>query len=101
MIENQDDFEAALERLLGHLERPLPGGPEDEAFTQLMAEIASFDPPGGLEADDERAHDLRARAQALSAKATAFLRRHDERERADRLMTFPEDGQGIGPTTGV
>jgi hypothetical protein len=100
MIENQDDFEAALERLLGHLDRPLPGGPEDAEFTRLLAEIASFEPPsaGG---DDERVHGLRERARELAAKAEDFVRRRDEREQAGKLMAFPEDGQGIGPTTGV
>jgi hypothetical protein len=98
MIENQEEYETALERLLGHLDRPLPGGAEDAEFAKLLAEIESFDPPM---AEEPQAHGLRERAEALAAKATAFLRRHDEEEQAGKLMSFPEDGEGIGPTTGI
>ena len=101
MIQDHDQYEAALERLLGHLERPLPGGPEDAEFTALLAQIESYQPPGGEDHDDPRLRDLRARAKELAAQANEFMRRHDEREQAGRLMSFPEDGHGIGPTTGV
>jgi hypothetical protein len=99
MIENQEDYEAALERLLGHLDGPLPGGPEHAEFTRLLAEIESFDPPSS--GDAEAPHGLRERAKDLAARATDFLRRHDEQEQSEKLMSFPEDGEGIGPTTGV
>lgn len=98
MIENREDYEAALERLLGHLDRPLPGGADDAEFGKLLAEIESFNPPM---ADEPHPDGLRERAEALAARATEFLRRHDEEEQAGKLMSFPEDGEGIGPTTGV
>ena len=45
--------------------------------------------------------DLAARTRDLVARADALIRRMHEREEAARLTSLPEDGQGIGPTTGV
>jgi hypothetical protein len=101
MIEDHDQYEAALERLLGHLDRPLPGSPGDEEFTKLLEQIEAYNPPSADLSDDDRYHGLKERAEELAARAEAFVRRHDAEEQADRLMSFPEDGQGIGPTTGV
>ncbi|MBP7815524.1 MAG: hypothetical protein KA085_05320 [Phenylobacterium sp.] len=45
--------------------------------------------------------DLEARTRDLVARADALIRRMQESEEAGKLVSFPEDGQGIGPTTGV
>ena len=40
-------------------------------------------------------------AQALMARANDFQAKREAREKQEKWMTFPEDGEGIGPTTGV
>jgi xanthine/CO dehydrogenase XdhC/CoxF family maturation factor len=98
MIKDQAAFETALEHAAALYSDPDYKGPRlDEQLSDLLAEIAMFEPEL---APSSRAafSDLRTRAQALVRKAAAL--QPEFRERA-HPSTFPQDGHGIGPTTGV
>jgi hypothetical protein len=102
MIKDQESFEAALQRVADLLEHPPARGTrEDEEFGQLLHDIELFQPTflaAPRESDFAR---LGKEAQALLKEANAFQARREERERREKLTSFPEDGHGIGPTTGV
>jgi len=101
MISDQRSFEAALERVAGFLETPPhEGTPQDYEFATLLEEIAQYQTElqalpttTAMESVVARAHDLMRDAAALREARRAAVR--------PRYSSFPEDGQGIGPTTGV
>lgn len=99
MIRNHDEFESALQQLADMLENPpAPATREDILFGQLLDAVDAYAPAIG---DLPERETLLKRAQALTAKAETFKRKRDAREKASRWTTLPEDGRGIGPTTGV
>jgi len=101
MITNEKSFEAALERVAAFLEKPPhEGTPQDSEFAHLLEEIAQYQSElqsmptsSALEGAVQRAHDL--------MKDAAALRRAREAVTKPRWSSFPEDGEGIGPTTGI
>ena len=101
MITDATTSEAALERVAQHLERPpREGTPQDFEFATLLEEIAQYQTElqsqpsrSRLEGVVERAHDLMRQA--------AELRRAREKVVKPRWSSFPEDGEGVGPTTGI
>jgi hypothetical protein len=101
MITDQRSFEAALERIAAFLERPPhEGTPQDSEFAALLEAVAQYQTElqsqptsSAMEGAVARAHDL--------MKDAAALRRAREAVTKPRWSTFPEDGEGIGPTTGV
>ncbi len=101
MITDAKSFEAALERVTTHLERPpKEGTPQDFEFLALLEDIAQYQSEllsqpvkSGLEQTAERAHDLMRQAAALRRAREAVVK--------PRWSSFPEDGEGVGPTTGV
>jgi hypothetical protein len=101
MITDAKSFEAAVERVAAYLERPPhEGTPQDFEFATLLEEMAQYQSElqsqpvkSSLEGVVERAHSLMLEA--------AELRRRREAVERPRWSTFPEDGEGIGPTTGV
>lgn len=102
MIKDQESFEAALQRVSDLLEHPpAPGTPEDEAFGQLLDDIERFHPTVLTAPPESDFARLGREAKALMAKANAFQAQREEREKREKLMSFPEDGKGVGPTTGV
>lgn len=102
MIRNREDLETALEAVSAYLETPPAPGSEDAAeFRRLLHEIDAYQPTMDLPASPTPMQDLAARTRDLVARADALIRRMHEREEAARLTSLPEDGQGIGPTTGV
>jgi hypothetical protein len=98
MIKDQAAFETALERAAALYSDPdYRGPPLDAQLSELLAEIAMFEP--------RLAPSCRAAFSDLCSRARALVRQADKlqpesRERA-RPSTFPQDGHGIGPTTGV
>jgi hypothetical protein len=102
MIQDQASFEAALQRVADLLEHPpAHGSEEDTQFTQLLHDIELYQPVMDVPAPQTTSTDLAAQADALVSRAAAFLAQRKEREKRESWSSFPEDGQGIGPTTGV
>lgn len=98
MIRNKDEFASALQQLADMLENPpAPATQEDIEFGQLLDAVDAYAPA----IEDHHDETLVEKAHALSARAEEFRRKREAREKAQRWTTLPEDGQGIGPTTGV
>ncbi|MBP6546258.1 MAG: hypothetical protein KA220_06035 [Phenylobacterium sp.] len=102
MIGNREDLETALEAVSAYLQTPPAPGSEDAAeFRRLLHEIDAYQPTMNIPASPTPMQDLATRTRDLVARAEALIRRMQESEDAGKLVSFPEDGQGIGPTTGV
>lgn len=101
MIKDQAAFETALQRMADLLEHAGHGDDHDLEFQQLMHDIELFQPVALAAPADSNMARLGKEAQALFERSRSFKARLDERERRETLSSFPEDGQGIGPTTGV
>ena len=86
-------------RLLEH--PPADGSQEDQEFLQLLHDIELFHPTALSAPPDTNFAKLGRDAQALMARANDFQAKREAREKQEKWMTFPEDGEGIGPTTGV
>jgi hypothetical protein len=101
MITDETSFEAALEQVARFLEQPPhEGTAQDYELASLLEEIAQYQTQlqalpttTALDGVVTRAHDLMRDAAALRQSRDAAER--------PRWSSFPEDGQGIGPTTGV
>jgi hypothetical protein len=101
MIKDQESFEAALQRVADLLDHPHMS-PDDKAeFFQLVHDIELFEPTALTAPRDTTFARIAKEARALNAEATDFQTEREERERRERWSSFPEDGQGVGPTTGV
>ncbi len=102
MIKDQESFEAALQRVADLLEHPpAHGTQEDQEFGQLLHDIELFQPTFLTAPPDSNFAKLGKEAQTLLQQANEFQASREERERQEKWTSFPEDGQGIGPTTGV
>lgn len=102
MIKDQESFEAALQRVADLLEHPpAHGTQEDQEFGQLLHDIELFQPTFLTAPPDSNFATLGKEAQRLLEQANEFQAGREERERQEKWTSFPEDGQGIGPTTGV
>lgn len=102
MIKDQESFEAALQRVADLLEHPpAHGTQEDQEFGQLLHDIELFQPTFLTAPPDSNFAKLGKEAQTLLGRANDFQAKREERERQEKWTSFPEDGQGIGPTTGV
>ena len=101
MITDEKTFEAALERVAGFLDRPPHDGtPQDAEFASLLEDIAQYQTQlqslpisSALDGVVQRAHTLMQDAAKLRSAREAAAK--------PRWSSFPEDGEGIGPTTGV
>lgn len=101
MITDEASFEAALERVAAFLEQPpREGTPQDyefatllEAIAQYQTELQSLPTTSAMDRVVARAHEL--------MRDAAALRKAREAAQRPRWSSFPEDGEGIGPTTGV
>ena len=101
MITDAKSFEAAVERIANFLEHPPhEGTPQDSEFATLLEEVAQYQTE--LQAQPVKSHleGLVDRAHGLMREA-ADLRRAREAVVKPRYSTFPEDGEGVGPTTGI
>jgi hypothetical protein len=99
MIRDQESFEAALQRVADLLEHPpAEGSQESQEFFQLLHDIEHFHPTALSAPPDTKFAQVGREAEALLARANNF---QAKREKQEKWMTFPEDGEGIGPTTGV
>lgn len=102
MIKDQESFEAALQRVADLLEHPpAHGTAEDQEFGQLLHDIELFQPTALTAPPDSNFAQLGRQAKALMAQANDFQAKREAREQREKWTSFPEDGQGIGPTTGV
>jgi hypothetical protein len=101
LMRSQEEFEAALERVSELMEHPPgAGSSRDDSFAQLLSDIEHYRPslPEPREvATSHIAHE----ADELVERAKALLAAREDLARRERLSSFPEDGEGIGPTTGV
>jgi prephenate dehydratase len=101
MITDEASFEAALQRVAAFLEHPpRDGTAQAYEFANVLEEVAqhqtqlqALPTASTLDGAVARAHDLMRDAAALRASRDAAER--------PRFSSFPEDGEGIGPTTGV
>lgn len=101
MITDERSFEEAVERVAAYLDHPPhEGTPQDYEFATLLEDLAQYQTElqsqpvkSSLEGAVDRAHDLMREA--------AELRRRREAALKPRWSTFPDDGEGVGPTTGV
>ena len=101
MITDAESFEAAVEQVAKYLEHPPhEGTPQDFEFATLLEEIARYQTElqsqpvkSTFEGAVERAHDLMRQAAELRRRRDAAVK--------PRWSTFPEDGEGVGPTTGI
>ncbi|WP_436047605.1 hypothetical protein [Phenylobacterium sp. LjRoot225] len=101
MITDEASFEAALVQVAAFLENPpRQGTAQDFEFAGLLEEVAQYETQlqslpttSALEAVVARAHEL--------MRDAAALRQAREAAQRPRWSSFPEDGEGIGPTTGV
>jgi hypothetical protein len=101
MIIDERSFRAAVERIAKYLEHPPhEGTPQDAEFAALLEEVAQYQTElqsqpvkSSLESAVERAHALMQEAAALRRAREAVVR--------PRWSSFPEDGEGVGPTTGI
>lgn len=101
MITDPRSFAAAVERVADYLDRPPKAGTaQDFEFATLLEEIAQYQSElqsqpvkSGLDQLSDRAHDLMKQAAALRRARDAVVR--------PRWSSFPEDGEGVGPTTGI
>lgn len=101
MITDETALAVAVVRIEYFLEHPPhEGTPESAEFADLLEAVAQYQSelqarrvqPGGASAA-ERARELMRQAVELRAKRDADAHPH--------WSSFPEDGEGIGPTTGV
>lgn len=99
MVSDEKSLRAAYERIEYFLEHPPhEGTPQSAEFTILLEEVAQFQ-------SEQHAHHVGVVAVAAEAardlvrKAADLLRR--DVDRTHQWTNFPEDGAGIGPTTGV
>jgi hypothetical protein len=101
MNTDQKSFEAALEHVTRYLENPpREGTVQDYEFASLLEQVAQYQTQiqalpttSAMDGVVTKAHDLMREAANLRAKREAALK--------PRWSSFPEDGEGIGPTTGV
>lgn len=96
MIKDQAAFETALEHAAALYSDPDYKGPRfDEQLSELLAEIAMFEPGPAL--------GPRAAISSLCSRAEALVRKAAELQPEFRLKgrssPFPQDGHGVGPTT--
>lgn len=97
-ITNNDEFEAALEEAIELLELTAPGQSDNERLQDLLNTIEAYRPTIAAQAPVVAGSS--AHAAALVQRAEELKARYDERE-TPGLEGFPNDGRGIGPTTGV
>jgi hypothetical protein len=98
-ITNAKEYEAALEEAIRLLDTPPGHEVSEPRLMQLFQEIEAYRPTFSASAASH-GEALSARATELVLQATRLKRRWDERE-PSRWTSFPSDGHGIGPTTGV
>lgn len=101
MIKDQESFETALQRVSDLLDHPRMSEDDQAEFLQLVHDIEVFQPTALTEPRDTTFARIAKEARALYQRSADFETEVEEQERRERWSSFPEDGQGIGPTTGV
>lgn len=96
-ITNDREFEVALEEAVTLLEQCEGREGGNARLLQLLGEIEGYRPTFDM-AEPERSH-VSENAGALVSRARALKDRWEARR--SRWNSLPEDGRGIGPTTGV
>lgn len=102
MIDTEEGFRSALERATQHLANPpQPGSQAEREFATLLDDLEAYRPPMPSRPESPQRTPEQIEASSLTARASALLKSIEDRRRRERLSDFPEDGQGIGPTTGI
>jgi hypothetical protein len=98
-ITDEQQFEAALEEATKLMESPGAGSGEDQRLQALLDAIDGYRPTFADNAAAARSEQS-DRASRLVRQAADLKTRFDA-ERRKGWESFPDDGRGIGPTTGV
>lgn len=101
MITDDHSLAAAAARIEFFLEHPPhEGTPQDAEFADLLEAVAQYQ--SALQADRTKPDGTESagRVSELMRKAAALGKRRDAETRP-HWSSLPEDGEGIGPTTGV
>lgn len=98
-ITSAQEYEAALEEAIALMDAEPGGQGAEPRLMQLLEDIERYRPTFSAEAPGA-ADGVSARAGELVARAAELKRRWHERQ-PSRWTSFPEGGDGIGPTTGV
>lgn len=98
-ITNAKEYEAALEEAIRLMDTEPGRDGAEPRLLQLLQDIEAYRPTFNV-ATVSHGEELSARAAELVVQAGALKRRWDERQ-PSRWTSFPQDGQGIGPTTGI
>lgn len=102
MINTEEGFRSALEQATQFFESPpVPGSQDEREFATLLDQLESYRPPMPARADVPTVTPEQTRASSLMARAAALLEAEKQDRSAGRFSDFPQDGRGIGPTTGV
>lgn len=87
MITTREDFEAALERVLGYLASPpAPGAPEDREFSALLADLKAYH--GAVTKAEVRDEAVSVAFEDLDRELASFRRRHADRPQAGSFSGF-------------
>jgi DNA-binding transcriptional MerR regulator len=101
MITDGRSLEVALEQVATFLEHPpRQGTAQDHEFATLLEEIAQYQTELQSLPTTTAMEDLVQRAHDLTRAATALRHARDAAAKP-KWSTFPDDGKGVGPTTGV
>jgi hypothetical protein len=98
-IRNAQEYEAALEEAIRLMDTQPGRDGSEPRLLQLLQEIEAYRPTFSATAATH-SEELSARAAELVIQANQLKRRWDERQ-PSRWTSFPQDGEGIGPTTGI
>lgn len=98
-IRNAQEYEAALEEAIRLMDTEPGREGAEPRLLQLLEDIERYRPTFSVP-QPAIGDDISARASELVARATELKRRWHERQ-PSRWTSFPEDGEGIGPTTGI
>jgi hypothetical protein len=101
MIKTREEYEEALEKVIAWLEHPHDARVAgDSGFEELLRDIELYRP--ALEtAQPPASSGHRPEADALARRAAQLVEACRARARRLSYSSFPEDGEGIGPTTGI
>jgi hypothetical protein len=101
-IEDIAALERALDQIAHWLETPPEeGSAEDGEFGELLAAVEAYRPTVQTPEPESDWTRLATRAEDLAGRAAAFQEARRRRIEGESLTSFPKDGRGVGPTTGV
>ncbi|MFN3513157.1 MAG: hypothetical protein ACK41C_08945 [Phenylobacterium sp.] len=102
MVQDVEAFKATLAGVARFLNAPpQPGSPEEARFAALLDELELYRCSELPPAPESPFMRLRMEAEALQRRVVDFQRHREAVRERSRFAPFPDDSQGVGPTTGV